>query len=259
MTSIAEPLATETVDGLSVRVFGDRATLGAAAGADVAEAIRGLLRSQERVRVVFAAAPSQSEMLATLARAEAVDWSRVVALHMDEYLGLEAGAPQSFGAFLRDSLFDTVNPGEVHLIDGRRDADEEASRYAALLEEAPVDVVCLGIGENGHLAFNDPPVADFEDPLLVKTVELDEASRQQQVNDGMFPSIGQVPTRAITLTLPALLSGARLFCVVPGETKREAVRRSLRGPVTTDCPASVLRRHPNCVLYLDADSYDGPV
>ena len=259
MTSGVEPLATETVDALNVKVFDDRAALGAAAGADVAEAIRDLLRRQERVRAMFAAAPSQSEMLATLARAEDIDWSRVTALHMDEYLGLEPGAPQSFGAFLRDSLFDIVSPGKVHLIDGQRDADEEVPRYASLLEEAPVDVVCLGVGENGHLAFNDPPVADFEDPLMVKTVELDEASRQQQVNDGMFPSIEQVPTHAITLTLPALLSGGRLFCVVPGETKREAVRLSLRGPVTTDCPASVLRRHPDCVLYLDADSYDRPV
>lgn len=253
-----EPLTTETVDNLKVKVFDDRASLGAAAGADVAETIRHLLRNKDRVRVVFAAAPSQSEMLAGLARATDIDWSRVTALHMDEYLGLEVGAPQSFGTFLRSNLFDAVHPGEVHLIGGQRDAEEESRRYASLLKQAPIDIVCLGIGENGHLAFNDPPVADFEDHLLVKTVELDEASRQQQVNDGMFPSIDQVPTHAITLTLPALLSGERLFCVVPGETKRQAVRQSLRGPVTTDCPASVLRRHPRCVLYLDTASYDGP-
>ncbi|MDQ3636530.1 MAG: glucosamine-6-phosphate deaminase [Actinomycetota bacterium] len=251
-----EPLATETVDKLTVKVFEDREALGDSAGADAAEAIRELLGRKERVRVVFAAAPSQSETLAALARAEGIDWSRVTALHMDEYLGLETGAPQSFGAFLRNNLFDAVEPGEVHFIDGRSNADEESRRYASLLEDAPVDVVCLGIGENGHLAFNDPPVADFEDPLLVKTVELDQASRQQQVNDGMFAGIEDVPTHAITLTVPALLSGARLFCVVPGETKREAVNRALRGPVTTECPASVLRRHPDSVLYLDVDSYD---
>ena len=255
----AEPLALENVDGLDVRVFRDRSSLGGAAAADVAGTLRGLLDRKERVRVVFAAAPSQSETLAALSQAGDIDWSRVTALHMDEYLGLEEGAPQGFGSFLRSRLFDLVRPGEVHLIDGQGAVEEECRRYAFLLREAPIDVVCLGIGENGHIAFNDPPVADFEDPLLIKSVRLDEASRRQQVHDGMFPALGEVPTHALTLTIPALMSGGRLFCMVPGKTKRQAVHCALRQPISTSCPASVLRRHPGCTLYLDVDSYEGEV
>jgi glucosamine-6-phosphate deaminase len=126
-----------------------------------------------------------------------------------------------------------------------------------LIQAAPIDIVCLGIGENGHIAFNDPPVADFDDPKVMKPVELDEASRQQQVNDGLFPSIVEVPTHALTLTVPALMSGTHLFCSVPGPTKRDAVLRALRGPVSTECPSSILRRHPDCTLYMDTAAYDG--
>ncbi len=246
----------EILDGLRVRVYPTRDEMGRAAARDVADRMRGLLASQGRVRMVFASAPSQNELLDHLVRAEGLDWSRVTAFHMDEYIGLEPDAPQSFGRFLRDRLFDLVHPGRVHLIDSTRPAGEECERYAALLAEAPVDIVCLGIGENGHIAFNDPEVADFEDPLPVKVVELDERSRQQQVNDGCFDTLDSVPRHAITLTIPMLLSGRALFCVVPGPTKREAVRATLRGPVSPECPASVLRRHPDCTLYLDADSYE---
>lgn len=248
-------VGTETVDRLAVRVYEDRAAMGAAAGRDAAAKIKELLAGQERVRIIFAAAPSQSEMLRTLAASSGVDWSRVTALHMDEYVGLPEEAPQSFGRFLRDTLFDTVQPGEVHLIDGARPPRKECERYARLVQEAPIDIVCLGMGENGHIAFNDPPVADFEDSETMKPVELDLASREQQVNDGLFPSVDAVPTHAVTLTIPALTSGAHLFCAVPGPTKRAAVHRALRGPVTTECPASVLRRHPDCVLYTDVDAY----
>lgn len=252
-----EPVETEKVDRLAVRVYEDREAAGTAAGSYTAAKIRELLSQQERVRMVFAAAPSQSETLRTLAAAPGIDWSRVTAFHMDEYVGLSREAPQSFVRFLCNALFDAVKPGEVHLIDGTRPPREECERYAALIRNAPIDIVCLGIGENGHIAFNEPPVADFEDPELIKPVELDAASRIQQVNDGLFPSIDDVPTHALTLTVPALVSGAHLVCVVPGPTKREAVRCALRGPVTTECPASVLRRHADCALYVDADSYDG--
>lgn len=256
MKSGAEPLKTENVDRLEVRVYENRQALGAAAGADIAAKVKELLSEQERVRMVFAAAPSQSEALEGLSANEQIDWSRVVAFHMDEYVGLQRGAPQSFGRFLGETLFDKVRPGEVHVINGTEPAAEECVRYAELLRVAPIDIVCLGIGENGHIAFNDPPVADFDDPETVKAVELDEASRQQQVNDGLFPSIEEVPTQALTLTIPALMSGRHLFCMVPGATKREAVRCTLCGPVTTECPASVLRTHQDCVLYLDIEAYD---
>jgi glucosamine-6-phosphate deaminase len=174
---------------------------------------------------------------------------------MDEYVGLSREEPQSFGRFLSDALFDVVKPGEVHFIDGTKGPMEECERYATLIRAAPLDIVCLGIGENGHIAFNDPPVADFDDPETVKPVQLDEASRRQQVNDGLFSGIEEVPTCALTLTIPALMSGAHLFCVVPGSTKRSAVECALRGPVTTECPASVLRRHPHCILYVDLEAY----
>jgi glucosamine-6-phosphate deaminase len=226
--------------------------MGQAAAADVAQAMRDALRTKDIARVVFASAPSQNDMINALATAADIDWSRVTALHMDEYVGLPPGAPESFGTYLTQRLFDRVRPGRVELIDGN--GDDEARRYAELLAEAPIDIVCMGIGENGHIAFNDPEVADFADPLSVKMVELDERSRVQQVNDGCFPGISAVPTHAITLTIPALTSGRRLFCVVPGATKRDAVREALEGPITEACPASVLRRHPDCRLYLDADS-----
>jgi 6-phosphogluconolactonase/glucosamine-6-phosphate isomerase/deaminase len=250
-----EPLKTETVDRLTVRVYEDREAMGSAAGADVAEKVRELLSQKERVRMVFAAAPSQSEALRALAGEAGIDWSRVTAFHMDEYVGLSRDAPQSFGRFLSDALFDVVKPGETHFIDGTGPPAEECERYAALIRAAPIDIVCLGVGENGHVAFNDPPVADFDDPEVMKPVQLDEASRRQQVNDCLFSSVEEVPTHALTLTIPALMSGTHLFCVVPGPTKRSAVEHALRGPVTTECPASVLRRHPHCVLYVDVDAY----
>lgn len=255
MNTRPEPLKTETVDRMAVRVYGDRETMGRAAGLDVARRIRDTLSRQDNVRMVFAAAPSQAGVLSTLAGEENIDWSRVTAFHMDEYAGLSRADPRSFGRFLGDALFDAVKPGVVHLIEGMRDPAEECGRYTEVLLENPIDIVCLGIGENGHIAFNDPPVADFEDPQAMKPVELDEASRHQQVNDGMFPSIDDVPTHALTLTVPSLMSGAHLICAVPGATKRGAVECALRGPVTTDCPASVLRRHPDCVFYTDKEAY----
>jgi 6-phosphogluconolactonase/glucosamine-6-phosphate isomerase/deaminase len=252
-----QPLRTETVDRLAVRVYEDREAMGRAAGLDVADKVREILSEKERVRMVFAAAPSQSEALRALAGEPGINWSRVAAFHMDEYVGLSKEEPQSFGRFLSDALFDVVKPGEVHFIDGTNHPTEECERYAALIRAAPFDIVCLGVGENGHIAFNDPPVADFDDPEMVKPVQLDEASRRQQVNDGLFSSIEEVPTHALTLTIPALMSGAHLFCVVPGSTKRSAVECVLRGPVTTECPASVLRRHPHCIFYVDVEAYGG--
>ncbi|MNZ79423.1 Glucosamine-6-phosphate deaminase [compost metagenome] len=141
------------------------------------------------------------------------------------------------------------------MIDSASTVEAECERYSKLLQEAPIDIVCLGIGENGHLAFNDPPVADFEDPMTVKAVELDHACRLQQVNDGCFAELNEVPTHAITLTIPALLSGQHLYCIVPGRAKRAALQQTLHGDISTSCPATILRRHPSCTLYADAHSY----
>ncbi|MEJ2637558.1 MAG: glucosamine-6-phosphate deaminase [Calditrichia bacterium] len=246
------------VDKLSVKIYESRAEMGAAAASAAAGELRRLLEKQPDVRMIFAAAPSQNEFLEALVKSPGIAWERITAFHMDEYLGLPAGAPQSFGEYLRTRIFGKVPFKEVfYLQPDTPDIKKECDRYAGLLEEAPIDMVCMGIGENGHVAFNDPPVADFEDPLLVKVVELDMACRQQQVHDGCFSRLEDVPRQAITLTVPALMSGGQLHVMVPGPTKTKAVTAALTGPIDTYCPASILRTHPNSVLYLDKESGRG--
>nr|KEP24211.1 glucosamine-6-phosphate deaminase [Georgenia sp. SUBG003] len=228
--------------------------MGQAAADDVANELRTRLAQQDQVRMIFAAAPSQSDMLDALRAADGIDWSRVTAFHMDEYLGLPEGAPERFSAWLRAALFDHLPFAAVHLIEPGDDPERTAAEYAALLAEAPIDLVCLGIGQNGHLAFNDPPVADLDDPLDVKVVDLDDACRQQQVDDECFPTFEDVPERAVTLTIPRLLAADRLFCVVPGAAKRTAVERALTAPISAADPATALRTHPDVTLYLDRES-----
>jgi len=237
---------------MDTEIFATRQEMGIAAAKAAADFLRHSLSAQETVRAIFAAAPSQNEMLAALVEAKGIDWNRVEAFHMDEYLGLDTAAPQRFARFLETRLFHKLPFRAVHLID--TDIAEPVEHYERLLRSAPIDLVCLGIGENGHLAFNDPPVADFDDPVWVKVVELDETCRQQQVNDGCFATLNDVPRQAITLTIPALLSGKRLVCTVPGPTKRQAVFRTLNDPISTTCPATVLRTHSACTLFLDKDS-----
>ena len=242
------------VGKLQAKVYVDRAGLGRAAGDAAAAKIQELL-AKKPVSVIFAAAPSQNEFLETLVAAKGIDWSRVTAFHMDEYVGLPGSAPQSFGRWLRDRIFDKVKPGKVHYLDGMaKDSAQECARYSKLLKDSPPDITCMGIGENGHLAFNDPPVADFKDPHAVKVVELDLASRQQQVNDGCFDKLDAVPKTAMTLTIPTLLSAAWIYCMVPGPRKAPAVKRTLEGSIATECPATILRQHERAVLFLDKDS-----
>ncbi|NEE02236.1 6-phosphogluconolactonase [Phytoactinopolyspora halotolerans] len=243
-----------TVDRLRVRVHDHVDAAGRAAAALVAQALRQRIDDAGEARIMFAAAPSQDAVLHALCRERDVDWSRVTAFQMDEYVGLDADHPQAFGTYLQEHIYTFVRPGRVHLMRPDGDGAQEAERYAALLGEAPIDVVCLGIGENGHIAFNDPGIADFEDPFAVKVVELDPASRRQQVHDGCFPSVGDVPTHAVTVTVPALLSASVAICSVPGARKRAAVQRALTGEVSEDCPASALRRHPDGWLFLDPAS-----
>ena len=237
-----------------VRSFPDRTAMGAAAAADVAEDLRARLAEQDGVRMVFAAAPSQSDMLDRLVAAPGIDWSRVTAFHMDEYLGLAADDPARFANWLDRAIFTRLPFAEVHRIDPGDDPGTAAEAYAKLLADAPIDVVCLGIGQNGHLAFNDPPVADLDDPVAVKVVELDLVCRQQQVDDGAFQGVDDVPTHAITLTIPRLLDARRLFCVVPGSAKRHAVDRALHAPVSAADPATALRTHPDVTIYVDAEA-----
>ena len=234
--------------------FVDRATTGAAAARHVAEGIKQKLAGTNDVRMIFAAAPSQSEMLATLGATPGIDWRRVTAFHMDDYIGLPAVAPERFSQWLKRHVFDRLPFGAVHLIEPGDDAEAAARRYETLLAQAPIDIVCLGIGVNGHIAFNDPPVADFDDPRDVKVVELDMICRQQQVDDDCFASIDEVPRKALTLTVPRLMRAGQLFCVVPGAAKQAAVQAALHGPISTACPASILRTHDDCTFYLDRES-----
>lgn len=230
--------------------------MGKAAAADIAAELRTRLGAgpDATVRMVFAAAPSQRETLDNLVTEPDIDWSRVTAFHMDDYIGLADDAPERFSSWLREVIFDRLPFGRVELLRTDGDPEQRAREYAEKLAEAPIDIVVLGIGVNGHIAFNDPPVADFNDPHSVKVVELDDVCRQQQVDDGCFPTFDDVPTHALTLTIPRLLAADRLFCIVPGAAKAPAVRRTLRDPISTEVPATALRTHPSVKLYLDKES-----
>jgi glucosamine-6-phosphate deaminase len=240
---------------MEVHVLNTREEMGKVAGKAVEEKIMDLLSKQEEIRMIFAAAPSQNEFLAYLCQSSIIPWNRITAFHMDEYIGLPADASQLFSNFLKRNLFDKVPFKKVHLMNGNLDVAEECSRYSSLLSERSIDIVCMGIGENGHIAFNDPPVADFNDPEMMKKVELDHECRQQQVNDGCFATLDKVPKYAVTLTVPALMSGRYIYCIVPGENKKKAVHAALDNAVTTECPASILKKHSDCKMYLDEDAY----
>jgi glucosamine-6-phosphate deaminase len=238
---------------MKICVAETRAELGKLAARDIARALLAGLREKANIRMILAAAPSQSDMLEALLREPGIDWSRVTAFHMDEYIGLPATASQGFGQWLKQAFFDHIPLAKVHLIEPGNNPESACHAYAEKLVEAPIDLVLLGIGINGHLAFNDPP-ANFDDPLAVKVVELDEMCRQQQVLDGCFAAFNDVPIQAITLTVPTLLSGRQLFCSVPGIHKSDAVKAMIEAPINGACPATALRTHPQCTVYLDRES-----
>ncbi|HEY8560338.1 MAG TPA: glucosamine-6-phosphate deaminase [Pyrinomonadaceae bacterium] len=240
---------------LNVYVYQSRAAMGEAAAGAVAAEIRRLIETRGRAVGIFASAPSQNEFLEALTREENIDWSKVTVFHLDEYLGMNADAPQSFRRFLIDRLADKVPLAAFHGLGGEApDAEAETARYAALLEAEQPDFAVLGIGENGHLAFIDPPFCDFNDPATVKVVELDEVCRNQQVNDGAFAALPEVPRHALSLTIPTIMARPKLFAVVPGPAKRHAIRAALEGAIETNCPASILRRHPDAHLFIDRDA-----
>jgi len=246
------------VEELQVVVLGTGEDLAARSAADAGAVLREVLGRQREARVILASAASQVRFLERLIAEPDVDWARVVCFHMDEYLGVDAEHPASFRRFLQERLVDRVHPKVFHALAGEADEPlKECERYAGLIEQGPIDLCVLGIGENGHVAFNDPPVADFEDPRIVKLVKLDEDCRRQQVGEGAFPSMEAVPRFAYTLTVPALCGARRLICVVPERRKAASVRDALQGPIATVCPASVLRRQAHATLYLDAESASG--
>ena len=243
------------VDKLSVEIYENRTLMGEGAKRDIKAKIAQLLSQKQEINMIFAAAPSQNDVLKALVEDKTIAWNRVNAYHMDEYIGLDKDAPQGFGNFLKSHIFGLVPFKSVNYIDiTTTDPEKEAERYGKLLNENLTDIVIMGIGENGHIAFNDPPVADFKDAKTVKPVKLDEICRQQQVNDGCFATIDDVPTHAMTLTVPTLVRAPYLFCIVPAPTKANAVYETLNGTIDEHCPASILRLHDNAVLYLDDQS-----
>ena len=249
------PVRTFLVDRLHVEVHDDRDALGAAAARHLATALRDAARTRERLGMVFASAPSQVETLAALTAQPDLPWSAVTAFHLDEYLGLPSDHPRSFAGFLREHVAGRVPLAAAHYLNGEaEDPDRECVRYGELLGADGLDLGCVGVGENGHLAFNEPNDTDFDDPREVRIVELDDRSRRQQVNEGLFPTLDAVPRRALTLTVPAILAARTLACVVPGESKADAIRRMLTEDVSPACPASALRRHGAATLFLDVES-----
>jgi glucosamine-6-phosphate deaminase len=242
------------VDELDVRVFATETELGEAAAVDAATAIRGAIERHGRANVMLATGNSQFAFLDALIARGDVAWDRVTGFHMDEYVGMDDAHPASFARYMRERVVNLAHPAAFHYFDGTNDAAAECARYSALLREHPLDLCCLGVGENGHLAFNDPPYADFDDAQDVKEVDLDDASRRQQVGEGHFDRLDDVPRTAITVTIPALLRATRVLAIVPEARKADAVCRALEAPISTSCPASILRRTPHATLYLDRAS-----
>lgn len=242
------------VEGIKVQVYADREALGLAAAKFVAGRLRQALAKRGDANIVLATGASQHEFIAAFRQEQGIDWSSVTAFHLDEYLGISENHPASFRRYLHERLFDRLTFDAVYLLKGdAADPVRECRRYASLLDAKTIDIACIGIGQNAHLAFNDPP-ADFNSLELVHVVTLDEACRDQQVREGHFAEIGDVPPKALSLSVPAILSANTISCVVPDRRKAEAIRCALEGPISPDCPASALRKHRDCHLYLDVDS-----
>ncbi|MBI2939454.1 MAG: glucosamine-6-phosphate deaminase [Chloroflexi bacterium] len=253
MTS--RPIRELTFDQLGVSVYSTNEQLGKAAAEAAAAIIKGVVAERGTANVILATGNSQLTFLHALREMPAIPWPGVTVFHMDEYLNLPPGHPASFPHFLRRHILDHVPYGSFFPVPGHPSDSETACRgYELLLRAHPADLCCLGIGENGHLAFNDPPAADFNDPTWVRVVELEDACRRQQVGEGHFGSLGEVPTHALTLTIPALRSARHVLCLVPERRKAEAVRRALLGPISPACPASILRQTPHACLFLDRES-----
>lgn len=238
-------------DKLSISISENRRDMGITAAEKGIYFLKELLQYKEEVNVIFAAAPSQAEMMERLVAEKSVDWKRVNAFHMDNYIGLPDDAPQQFSKFLKDRLFSKLLFKNVYYMGN---IGEDAKRYDILISENQPDICFMGIGENGHIAFNDPINADFNDKKAVKVVELDDMCRQQQVNEKLFNNIGEVPTHAITLTIPTLIKSKHILCTVPGINKAEAAKNMLEGAIDESCPASILRTHSSAYLFLDKDA-----
>jgi glucosamine-6-phosphate deaminase len=253
--SSTHPSHSFLVDALSVRVYPSELELASDAALMAHNYLKSLLKQQSVVRIVLATGNSQVQFLENLTTLQGLDWSRIILFHLDEYLGIAVNHPGSFRHYLREKVERKVKPGQFHYIQG--DAPQplaECNRYSQLLQQQPIDLCCLGVGRNGHLAFNEPSVANFSDPYRVKLVALEEKTRQQQVNSGYFPHLEAVPQYAYTLTIPTICAAKKIFCLAPGKHKAEIINKILRGAISPACPASILRQQSQAILFLDANS-----
>jgi glucosamine-6-phosphate deaminase len=241
-------------DNLAVRVFTDEASAGKGSAEFVARSLDDAIQAKGHANLILATGASQFAFIETLKTLQ-VDWSKITVFHLDEYKDLPETHPASFRKYLKERILDSVKPFQVHYINGdAKDIDREIARYEELLKAVTVDVACIGIGENGHIAFNDPEVADFNDPALVKIVQLDDTSRRQQLGEGWFATLEEVPREAISLTIPAITRCKIISCMVPDKRKANAVYNTLNAEISTACPATILRKHPYTVLFLDKNS-----
>jgi glucosamine-6-phosphate deaminase len=243
------------IDLIQVMINDSSLESGQNAAAFVAAKLQQAISKNGKANLILATGASQFDFLNAFKLDSSVDWQRITVFHLDEYKDMSDQHPASFRKYLRERILDQVKPAMVHLLAGdAADIEAETARYEALLRLNPVDIACIGIGENGHIAFNDPSVADFDDPRFVKVVELDELCRRQQLGEGWFKSLDEVPGHALSLTIPAIMHCRSVSCVVPDSRKADAVYNTIHGPISTQCPASILRKHKDTILFLDQGS-----
>jgi glucosamine-6-phosphate deaminase len=255
MEAAAGPIKTFEVDSLPIRIYASQTELARDVARTAQEYLRETLAARGSAAAILATGNSQIQFLDELIRLGGVDWARVTLFHMDEYLGISDHHKASFRHYMRERVERRVKPRAFHYLEGDALLPlDECERYTKLLRAQTIDLCCLGVGENGHLAFNDPPVANFDDKRMVNIARLDEKCRLQQVGEGHFADLGRVPQYALTLTIPALCSAKRMLCVAPEKRKAQAIKNALRGPISTSCPASILRRQSHATLFLDTDS-----
>jgi glucosamine-6-phosphate deaminase len=250
-----QPLLTRKYESLPVAIYPSNQALGLAAALEARRIIQTAIADRGAANMIIATGNSQLTFLHALRDLPGIDWAKVTVFHMDEYVGIDPNHPASFPLFLHQHIIDAVKPGKFYPVPGQpADTEQPCRDYETLLRAHPADLVAMGWGENGHIAFNDPPYADFADPVWVKVIALADASRRQQVGEGHFRSLAEVPTHAITLTVPALLAPKRILCIVPEARKAQAVRACLTEPISADRPGSILRTVSHAQLYLDQDS-----
>ena len=250
-----EPRKSFYVDHLLVEVYASEMEMSESVAKITHQYLQNLLDKQDTVAILLATGNSQIRFLEALIALEGIDWSRIILFHLDEYLGITSDHPASFRRYLRERVEEKVCPQQFYYIAGDTlQPIAECDRYTRLLENQPIDLCFLGIGENGHLAFNDPAVADFQDPAKVKLVKLDHVNRQQQVNTAYFANLADVPQYAFTVTISMICHAKKIICLAPATRKAQVVKTLLTGNITTNCPASILRQQPQATLFLDVNS-----